>query len=122
MLTKNADVKPIEMVPGVTRRTLNYGERTLLAEVTLAKGSIVPAHTHVHEQIGYLASGRIRFRIGDDIQELGPGDSWLVPSNVEHEVWALEDAVAIDIFSPVREEYIDGSAPAYQTQADASRS
>ena len=105
MLTKNADVKPVEMVPGVTRRTLNYGERTLLAEVTLAKGSIVPAHTHVHEQIGYLASGRIRFRIGDEIQDLEPGDSWLVPSNAEHEVWTLEDAVAIDIFSPVREEY-----------------
>ena len=109
MLTKNDQVTPVEMAPGVVRRTLNYGERTLLAEVSLTKGSIVPAHIHVHEQIGYLASGRIRFRIGDEVQELGPGDSWCVPSNVEHEVWTIEDAIAIDIFSPVREEYKEGA-------------
>jgi quercetin dioxygenase-like cupin family protein len=69
------------------------------------RGAVVPWHTHPHEQIGYLVRGRLRFQIGDEEQELSEGDSWLVPSNVPHFVTALEDSIAIDIFSPPREEY-----------------
>jgi quercetin dioxygenase-like cupin family protein len=105
MLTARDSVQPVEMFPGVVRRTLNVGERTMLCEVTLASGAVVPSHTHPHEQIGYLARGRLRFRIGDEERELAEGDSWLVPPNVPHVVTALEDSVAIDIFSPPREEY-----------------
>lgn len=105
MLTARDSVQPVEMLPGVVRRTLNTGERTMLCEVTLARGAVVPAHTHPHEQIGYLARGRLRFRIGDEEWDLAEGDSWLVPPNVPHVVTALEDSVAIDIFSPPREEY-----------------
>ena len=93
------------MLPGVVRRTLTEGERMMLVEVTLEQGAIVPAHTHPHEQIGYLASGRLVFQIGDERRELAAGDSWLVPSNVSHQVTVLEPSVAIDIFSPPREEY-----------------
>jgi quercetin dioxygenase-like cupin family protein len=105
MLTARDSVQPVEMLPGVVRRTLNAGERTMLCVVTLARGAVVPSHTHPHEQIGYLARGRLRFRIGDEERELAEGDSWLVPPNVPHVVTALEDSVAIDIFSPPREEY-----------------
>ena len=105
MLTSRAQAKAVEMVPGVYRRTLNEGERTMLVEITLAKGSVVPNHTHPHEQIGYLASGRLLFELGDETKELSPGDSWLIRSNVPHRVTALEDSLAVDIFSPPREEY-----------------
>jgi quercetin dioxygenase-like cupin family protein len=106
-LTTNSEATPVEMLPGIVRRTLNEGERAMLCELRLAKGSHVPSHTHPHEQIGYLVSGRFRFRMGKEWLELGPGDSWCVPGDLEHEVEVLEDSVALDIFSPPREEYRD---------------
>lgn len=105
MLTTNDSVTAVEMLPGVVRRTLNAGERTMLCEVVLAQGAVVPMHTHPHEQIGYLSRGRVRFRIGDEEREIGAGDSWIILGNVPHEVTALEESVAIDIFSPPRDEY-----------------
>ena len=105
MLIHRSSVNPVEMLPGVVRRTMSEGERMMLVEVTLDNGAEVPLHTHPHEQVGYLASGRLLFEIGDEKRELSAGDSWLVPSNVPHQVTALETSVAIDIFSPPREEY-----------------
>ena len=105
MLVHRSSAAPVEMLPGVVRRTLTEGERMMLIEVTLAQGAVVPPHTHPHEQIGYLASGRLLFEVGDERRELAAGDSWLVPPNVPHQVTALEPSVAIDIFSPPREEY-----------------
>ena len=105
MLTNRSDATPVEMMPGVTRRTLSTSEDMMLIDVVLEKGAVVPFHSHPHEQIGYLASGRVLFELGDERRELGPGDSWLVPPNVLHQVTALEPSLAIDVFSPPREEY-----------------
>lgn len=105
MLTARDSATAVEMFPGVVRRTLNTGDRTMLCEVELAKGAVVPLHTHPHEQIGYLSRGRVLFRIGDEERELREGDSWCVPGDVPHVVTALEDSIAIDIFSPPRDEY-----------------
>ncbi len=106
-LQAHAGVLEVRMFDGVVRRTLNHGDRTSLHEIRLAAGSVVPEHTHPHEQIGYLLSGRMLFVMPGLRRELQPGDSWLVPSGVPHEVTALEASVAIDIFSPVREEFLD---------------
>ena len=95
----------VEMFPGVTRRTLTDGNRLMLIEVTLEEGAVVPMHTHPHEQTGYLISGRFLFELGDEKLELGPGDCWLVPSNVPHRVTALTPCLLVDVFSPPREEY-----------------
>jgi quercetin dioxygenase-like cupin family protein len=92
-------------MPGVVRHTLSTSERMMLIDVVMEKGAVVPFHSHPHEQIGYLASGRVLFELGDERRELGPGDSWLVPPNVLHQVTALEPSLAIDVFSPPREEY-----------------
>ena len=96
---------PVEMLPGVVRRTLTAGDRMMLVEVTLEDGAVVPTHTHPHEQTGYLVSGRFLFELGDETRELGLGDCWLVPSEVPHKVTALEPCVLVDVFSPPREEY-----------------
>jgi quercetin dioxygenase-like cupin family protein len=105
MLTHRSDAVPVEMLPGVIRRTLSTSEGLMLIEVALEKGAVVPLHSHPHEQIGYLASGRVLFELGDERRELAAGDSWLVPPNVPHQVTALEPSLAIDVFSPPREEY-----------------
>jgi quercetin dioxygenase-like cupin family protein len=94
------------MFPGVVRRTLSSGDRMTLVEVTLSKGAEVPDHTHPHEQVGYVARGRVRFNIGGETRELSAGDGYLAPAEVPHGVTALEPSVCIDIFSPVREEYL----------------
>ncbi|MCH7719220.1 MAG: cupin domain-containing protein [Chloroflexi bacterium] len=106
MFRANDDAAAVEMFPGVVRRTLNSGDRTTLIEVTLAEGAVVPSHTHPHEQVGYVASGRVRFEIDGEERELRAGDSYLVPGGASHEVTALEPSVCIDVFSPVREEYL----------------
>jgi len=104
-LVPHDSATPVEMFPGVVRRTLTAGERMMLVEVTLEDRAVVPTHTHPHEQTGYLVSGRMAFELGDEARELGPGACWLVPSDMPHQVTALERCVVIDIFSPPREEY-----------------
>ena len=99
------DLKPVEMFPGVVRRTLVSGDRLTLVEIRLAPGAEVPEHTHPHEQAGHVASGRVHFRIGAQESELGPGDSYLIPGDLPHFVRALDSATLIEVFSPVREEF-----------------
>lgn len=94
---------PIE---GIDQKTLTYGEKTLMTEFRLKQGSILPRHSHPHEQTGYLVSGRIRLHIGDQSYDCSPGDSWCVPGDTEHGADVIENAVAIEVFSPVREDYL----------------
>ncbi len=91
---------------GIRQKTLAYGDKTLMVEFLLQKGAVLPRHAHPHEQIGYLVKGRIRLTIGDDVQDLAPGDSWCIPGGVLHGAEIVEDAVAVEVFSPVREEYL----------------
>ena len=107
MFKPRTEAKAVEMFPGVVRRTLASGDRATVVEVTIAKGTAVPVHQHEHEQVGYVARGRVRFEIGGETRELVQGDSYLALSNVPHGVVALEDSIAIDIFSPPRTEYLD---------------
>jgi len=95
-----------QVMDGIRIKTLVYGERSLLTEFLLDKGAQLPRHSHPHEQTGYLIAGRIRLSMGDDTVEVGPGDSWCVPGNVEHGAEILEDAIAVEVFSPVREDYL----------------
>lgn len=105
-LQAHGEAQEIPMFDGISRRTLNHGDHTSIHEIKIARGAVVPEHTHPHEQTGYLVSGKLRFVLGDLDRELSPGDSWIVPGDMPHEVTALEDSVALDIFSPAREEYI----------------
>ncbi len=104
-LVEHDSSTPVEMFPGVVRRTMTAGDHMMLVEVRMDAGAVVPAHTHPHEQTGYLVSGRARFRLADDEREINTGDCWMVPGVVEHAVTALEPSVFIDVFSPPRDEY-----------------
>jgi quercetin dioxygenase-like cupin family protein len=95
------------VLDGLDLKTLVHGERTLLAEFHLATGAVLPVHHHPHEQTGYLVSGRLRLTVGEETFEAGPGDAWTVPSEVPHGGQALADTVAVEVFSPVREDYLD---------------
>ena len=99
------DRQPVEMIPGVSRQMLSVGHGAMTVYITVKKGAEVPVHTHPHEQIGYLQSGRARFRVGDQEQTLEALDGYSIPGGVPHGVTALEDCVFVDVFSPPREEY-----------------
>ena len=87
-------------------KTLVYGEKTLMTEFLLEGGSFLPAHNHIHEQTGYLVSGKIFLTIGEEKLEVNPGDSWNIPGGISHSVETVEDSVAVEAFSPRRDEYI----------------
>ncbi len=93
-------------LPGIRMKTLSYGERTLMTEFLLEHGSTLPLHAHPHEQTGYLVKGHMRLTIGGQANDVWPGDSWCIPLSVEHGAQILEDSVAIEVFSPVREDYL----------------
>jgi len=96
------------VVPGVRRKTLCHGRDTLMAEFRLDGGRELPQHAHPHEQTGYLVAGRLRLTIGEETRDLSPGDSWCIPGRVVHGADVLEDAVAVEVFSPVREDFLSG--------------
>ena len=100
-----ADWQEVEAAPGVQRRVLSCGDQVMVVQFRIADGAEVPSHTHPHEQVGHVVSGRLRFRIGDEERELGPGDGYAVPSGVPHGCVGLADTIAIDSFNPVREDY-----------------
>jgi len=95
-------------VDGIDQKTLAHGDRTVMVEFRLKKDAAVPVHSHQHEQTGYLVSGRIRLTIGTAVHEALPGDSWCIPGGVPHGAEIIADSVAVEVFSPVREEYRDG--------------
>jgi len=93
-------------LPGIERRTLVHGGATLLTEFRMHRGAALPRHAHPHEQTGYLVRGRLRLTVGADAFEASAGASWTIPGGVEHGAEVLEDALAIEVFSPVREDYL----------------
>lgn len=97
-----------ELLPGVRQRTLVHGELTLMAEFQIDADAVIPVHRHPNEQTGYLVSGRLRFEVEGVERVAGPGDSWNLAGGVAHGATALENTVVIEVFSPLREDYLPG--------------
>ena len=96
--------KPV--LPGISQKTLIYGDKTLMAEFLLQAGSQLPEHAHPYEQTGYLVRGHIRLKIGATVQDVRPGDAWCIPVNVPHGAQIVADSTAIEVFAPRRDDYI----------------
>ena len=89
------------------RKVHAFNDKLMLTEHHMAKGSVFPRHSHPHEQLAYLVSGHIKVVCGDYTFEGRAGDSFVVRGGIEHQVWAIEESVALDIFTPVREDYLE---------------
>jgi quercetin dioxygenase-like cupin family protein len=105
VLVRWGDVTPVEMIPGLFRRTLGETSREQVVEVRAQAGVKLPEHSHPHDQVGYVVSGQIEITIGGVSHLCNPGDSWAIPGNVDHSAFFPVDTVVIDCFSPPREEY-----------------
>ncbi len=87
-------------------KALTFGDNSMLCEFHLKKGSVVPLHQHPQEQTGYLISGRMRFSGENGEFVAGPGSSWSFKGGVNHAADVLEDTVLVEVFSPVRMDYL----------------
>jgi quercetin dioxygenase-like cupin family protein len=81
------------------------GERMMVTLMTFRKGQEVGTHSHPHEQAGYCIGGRFTLTIGDESSVIEQNDSYVIPSGVNHNYRILEDSVAVEVFSPPREDY-----------------
>ena len=103
---------PKEKVNDLLDRRLITGDRMMLAHVYLKKGCLVPMHHHENEQLTYVLEGRLDFTIGADRSQqvsVGPGEVLFLPSNVPHEALAVEDTLDVDVFSPPRQDWLQGT-------------
>ena len=96
---------PLPVWQGIAARMVS-GERLTLAVVEFDPGAVVAEHAHENEQLGLVLQGSMAFRVGDEERELGPGDTWTIPSNTPHQAVAgPEGAVVIDVFAPPRDDW-----------------
>ena len=102
-----ADIEPEKMNPLVTRQYV-VGTGTMLARIALKKGAVVPLHHHFHEQLSHVVEGALKFVVDGEEVQVRAGEILCLPPHVPHEVIALEDSVALDIFNPPRQDWIDG--------------
>lgn len=106
MFSKKTDEGYKSPAEGVRLKAVCWGEKTLMAEFRLTRGHVLPEHSHPHEQTGYVVSGKIVMQVEGQRHVAEPGDSWCIPGNVPHGAEVLEDAVIIEVFSPVREDFL----------------
>jgi quercetin dioxygenase-like cupin family protein len=96
-----------QLNPMATRQMI-HGSSITVARLRTRKGSLVPTHSHVNEQITTMEQGAMLFVTPTEKIVVRAGESLVIPPNVPHSVESLEDCVAIDIFSPVREDWVRG--------------
>jgi quercetin dioxygenase-like cupin family protein len=106
------DQLPRESIKDDLARRLITGERIMLAHVYLDKGCVVPRHVHDNEQLTYILEGKLRFFLGEDeseVVDVAAGEVLHIPSNLPHKAEALEDTLDVDVFSPPRQDWLDGT-------------
>ena len=100
-----SEVRRRQLAPGFTVRTI-WGEKTMMSLVEISPNSSVPNHAHPHEQSGIVLQGEFEFTIGGETKQVRQGDAYVIPGGVEHSLVASDGwALALDIFSPPREDY-----------------
>jgi quercetin dioxygenase-like cupin family protein len=103
---RRAEVDATIPEPGLTRRLGAHNDKIFLIEHRMVKGWAGARHSHPHEQVVYVVSGRLKVTCGSDTFEVGTGDSFVVRGNIEHQASALEDSIVIDCFTPCRYDYL----------------
>jgi quercetin dioxygenase-like cupin family protein len=107
MIVRNGDIEATDLGQGVSRKILASGDSMMTAQFDFEEGAIGYLHTHPHEQVGYVVRGRFEATVGDETSVIEAGDTYYVPSGVEHGVVALEAGTLLDVFTPQREDFLE---------------
>jgi len=96
-----------QLNPQLVRKVV-HTEHMTIARLRIQKGSVVPEHAHINEQVANVEKGALLFKLGGKEVKVGAGESLVIPPSVPHSAEALEDTVVTDLFSPRREDWIKG--------------
>jgi quercetin dioxygenase-like cupin family protein len=99
----------LEKVTEMLSRKIVSGEREMIVQIYVKRGCLVPMHAHESEQMTYVLQGALRFSIGGDEITVREGEVLHIPSGVEHQAEALEDTFQLDLFSPIRHEWLENT-------------
>lgn len=102
-----------ELGQGISRKMLGYDNQIMMVLVKLEKGAVASPHQHFHTQATYCISGKFEFTIDGEVKVVGAGDGVYIEPNLLHSAICLESGLLIDTFSPVREDFLDGSSLSY---------
>lgn len=91
---------------GVSLDSMAVGEKSMVCKMNYVAGNFAAEHTHLHEQSGYVISGKYRMTVDGVEYELNPGDSYVIPGNVPHSFKVMKGGEVIDVFTPIREDYL----------------
>ncbi len=100
------DIEKEQAGEGVVRRVLSYTDEVMVVQNHFQKGAVGALHHHPHTQITYVVSGQFEFEIGGEKKVVNPGDSMLKKDGVEHGCVCLEEGILLDIFAPMREDFV----------------
>ena len=95
-----------EVAPGMKRQIMGFDGKVMMVKVAFEKGGVGQLHEHFHSQVTYVESGEFEMTIGDEKKTLKGGDAFYIPPHVMHGCVCLQDGVLIDVFSPVREDFL----------------
>lgn len=107
MFVFNNDVAATACEAGVSRKVLSYTEELMMCEVSFDTGAEGKLHSHPHQQMTYVAEGSFEFTIDGETEIVGIGDSIYIPADAMHGVKALEAGILVDVFTPMRKDFID---------------
>jgi len=103
----------LDKVTELLSRKIVSGEREMLVQIYVKRGCLVPMHSHASEQMTYVLQGALRFLVGGEEITVREGEVLHIPSGVEHQAEALEDTFELDLFSPIRQEWLDATTDEY---------
>ena len=106
MYTKNETAVVQNVGDGVTRKILSCSENMMIVEMEFKKGAVGALHKHIHEQIGYVVKGKLELNDAGEKNILSEGDSYYTAPGEEHGVIALEETKLIDVFTPMRKDFL----------------
>ena len=112
----------LDKVTEMISRKIVTGEREMLAQIYLKRGALVPMHSHESEQMTYILQGALKFLIGGEEITVREGEVLHIPSWVPHQAEALEDTFELDLFSPIRQDWLDGTDTYFQEKTKVGES
>jgi len=105
---KAAEVEREVVGEGIVRQILGFNNQIMMVKVWFEQGSEGYVHSHFHSQVSYVESGEFEITVGDETQVLAAGDSFFMEPNVEHGAVCKKTGVIMDVFSPIREDFLEG--------------
>lgn len=100
------DHPTVAMLSGIERTVVASGEGAMIVRFELDKGAVLPAHSHPHEQMGFILAGILDLTIGAETRSLRAGEAYIAPPNTVHSAVATERSIVIDVFAPPRADYL----------------